>query len=75
MNKAKTIIALANQRNKLMAEYAAHRRVRAKLECDLDRLTCRIARLTGLEPASYAAGGWLDPLKGERVLQTVKRKR
>lgn len=68
MNKAKTIIALVDQRNKLMAEYAANKRVQLKLQCDLDRLTCRIARLTGLEPASYAAGGWLDPLKNERVL-------
>jgi hypothetical protein len=67
MSKAKTIIALVDQRNKLMAEYAANKRVRIKLECDLDRLTCRIAQLTGLEPASYAAGGWLDPMKVERV--------
>ncbi len=65
-NKGKKIEALVIQRNKLMAEYAAHKRVRAKLEMQLDRLTCRIAQLTGLEPASYAAGGWLNPLKHER---------
>jgi hypothetical protein len=58
---------LVVERNKLMAEYAANKHVRIKLQCDLDQVTSRTARLTGLEPASYAAGGWLDPLKKERV--------
>jgi hypothetical protein len=42
------LVALVAKRNKLMAEYAANKRVRIKLQCDLDRLTSRIARLTGL---------------------------
>ena len=67
MSKAKKTEALVTERNKLMSEYAANKRVRIKLRCDLDRLTARIAQLAGLEPASYAAGGWLDPLKHERV--------
>jgi hypothetical protein len=65
-SKAEEIVRLVDQRNKL-TEYAAHKRTRFKLECDLDRLTSKIAQLTGLEPTSYAAGGWFDPLKNERV--------
>jgi hypothetical protein len=61
------LVTLVAERNKLKAEYAANTRVRRKLQCDLDRLTTKIAELTGLDPASYAAGGWLDPLKHERV--------
>ena len=67
MNKAKTILALVDQRNKLKAEYAANKRVRFKLECDLDRLTTRIMQLVGLgEPSAYLAGGVFDPLKHDR---------
>jgi hypothetical protein len=42
MSKGKKIEALVAQRNKLIAEYAANKRARIKLECDLDRLRCRI---------------------------------
>ena len=66
MNRDRRIMASVAKRNKLMTDYAANKRERLKLQHNLDRLTCRIARLTGLEPALYAAGGLFDPLRRER---------
>ena len=60
------LVALIDQRNKLIGEYDANTRVRQKLQCDLDRLTTKIAELTGLEPAVYGSGGLFDSLKRVR---------
>ena len=59
MSKAKKTEALVTERNKLMSEYAANKRVRIKLRCDLDRLTARIAQLAGLQEAGIICGRWL----------------
>ena len=62
----KQLGSLIEARNKLILEYDAQTRVRRKMESDLDRLTCRIAKMSGLEPRSFGPGGMFDPLKGVR---------
>ena len=62
----KQLGSLIEARNKLILEYDAQTRVRRKMESDLDRLTCKIAELAGLEPKAYGPGGLFDPLKGAR---------
>ena len=60
------LVSLIDERNKLIHEYDAHTRVRRKMQSDLDRLTCKIAELAGLEPKAYGPGGLFDPLKRVR---------
>ena len=55
------LVSLIDERNKLIHEYDAHHRTRLKMESDLDRLTCQIAELSGLEPRSFG-----PPLKRVR---------